>query len=62
MEVDDHTNSNHANNIDGDEHQSNHLNFETANSTNTNTNTNTSSVPSRNNSRVSNLMKEILII
>jgi hypothetical protein len=59
MDVDDHTNSNHASNIDGDEHQSNHLNFDTANSTNNNNNNNnnnlnSSSVPNRNNnSRVS---------
>ncbi|CAF3490377.1 unnamed protein product [Rotaria sp. Silwood1] len=52
MDVDDQTNSNHASNVDGDEHQSNHLNFETANSSNnnnTNNNLNTSSVQNRNN-------------
>ncbi len=61
MEVDDQTNSNHANNVDGDEHQSNHLNLDTANSSNSiNNNTNNSlnspSVPNRNNnSRVSQI-------
>ncbi|CAF3715671.1 unnamed protein product [Rotaria sordida] len=52
MDVDDQTNSNHASNVDGDEHQSNHLNFDTANSsnnTNTNNNQNSSSVQNRNN-------------
>ncbi|CAF1185958.1 unnamed protein product [Rotaria magnacalcarata] len=48
MDVDDQTNSNHASNVDGDEHQSNHLNSDTANSSNnTNTNLSTSTVPSR---------------
>ncbi|UJR28717.1 hypothetical protein I4U23_009946 [Adineta vaga] len=59
MDVDDQTNSNHASNVDGDEHQSNHLNSETANSstinTNTTINTNSSTTPNRNNtSRKSN--------
>lgn len=60
MDVVDQTNSNHANNVDGDEHQSNHLNFDTANSsptnntihnnnTNTNPNTSLSTTPNRNN-------------
>lgn len=56
MDVDDQTNSNHASNVDGDDHQSNHLNFDTANSTsnnNNNTNNNnlnsSSSTPNRNN-------------
>jgi hypothetical protein len=59
MDVDDQTNSNHASNIDGDEHQSNHLNFDTANSSNNNTNPNSSPVvPNRNNnSRVSRFSK-----
>ncbi|CAF2917299.1 unnamed protein product [Rotaria sp. Silwood2] len=52
MDADDQTNSNHASNVDGDEHQSNHLNFDTANTSNnniTNNNLNSSSVQSRNN-------------
>jgi protein polybromo-1 len=52
MDVDDQTNSNHANNIDGDEHQSNHLNSDTANSSinnSTNNTTNSPSIPNRNN-------------
>jgi hypothetical protein len=53
MDVDDQTNSNHASNIDGDEHQSNHLNFDTANSSNNiinnNNSLNSSSTPNRNN-------------
>jgi hypothetical protein len=64
MDVDDQTNSNHASNVDGDEHQSNHLNLDTANSSNsinnnTNNNLNSPSVPNRNNnSRVSRISLE----
>ena len=67
MDVDDQTNSNHASNVDGDEHQSNHLNLDTANSSNTintnnnNTNQNSPSVPNRNNnSRVSSMTNDTL--
>ena len=58
MDVDDQTNSNHASNVDGDEHQSNHLNLDTANSSTNNTinNLTSPSVPNRsNNSRVSDM-------
>lgn len=67
MDVDEQTNSNHASNVDGDEHQSNHLNLDTANSSsNTNANTNnlnSPSVPNRNNnSRVSVMLNEKKLI
>ena len=56
MDVDDQTNSNHANNVDGDEHQSNHLTPEAANSSNSN-HLNSSSIPNRNStSRVCRLV------
>lgn len=50
MDVDDQTNSNHASTVDGDDHQSNHLNFDTANSSNANNSTaNASTTPQRSN-------------
>lgn len=54
MDVDDQTNSNHASNVDGDEHQSNHLNFDTANSSN---NTVTNSTNNNNNSQNSSTVQ-----
>jgi len=48
MDVDEQTNSNHASTVDPDEHSSNHLNFDTANSSITNTTS--TSTPSRTNS------------
>ncbi|CAF3824420.1 unnamed protein product [Adineta steineri] len=50
MDVDDQTNSNHASNVDGDEHQSNHLNFETANSSTPTNNTTTITTTTNNTS------------
>lgn len=56
MDVDDQTNSNHASNVDGDEHQSNHLNADPANSSAITNNVSSPSVPNRtnNNSRKTN--------
>jgi hypothetical protein len=50
MDVDEQTNSNHASNVDGDDHQSNQLNSDTANSTNSNISSHSSSIVQRQNS------------